>query len=830
MNNPRRIQRHLVKALAAGALLAAAALPMAIASVAGAAPTPPVLSTVSFTPHGATAASVGAGVSGTAAFTGTGFINDGGAVVATATCPAGTTLTFNSEAETSSTAATADFTSTGTAAASCTVTLSDNSDPGVPSNAIDFTVDAAPAITAALSPAEIWEATAPTTVTITGTGFGTGVAVAITADPTGQPLTATITSSTSTSIVLSVTPTNPDNSAAATPGDYDVTVTNTDGGSFTAASGFFVGSGLENLSPSAEAATGTVTVAILGSGFEYGATATLTSDGTTADAGACDTDITTGTIDTLTNAVVTTITSPTTGTITLPVNTIPGAPLTCDVSVQNTGAGNNNDITTLDAAFGLDGPSGVAPVITASNSTTPLVVGAAATTVTLTGSGFSSYSAVTTPPVALDDVTYSAANGAAGTSLTFNAAVASGAVEGPVIVTVGNGGNDTTFTPAISIAGPVITSQAPNLVEDAAFGTTVTLTGTGFTNTTTGTVAGNGTGLAGTVAYLSPTTMSLVVTTSPTGTAGATVTLQDVTSTGTVDSIAFPLTIDPAPAVQSPVTYATGAPLDVGVGATATTVYINGSGFLTGATVTAFTNGAGTADPDVTATVTSVNAAGTQITATVAVKTGDTNAAVGYTVTNTDGGSVKVAAFGYPIFIGAGPTITSVTPVTGDAGATTTFALAGTGFETGAVVTLSPANGTCGTPTISATTTLSVACTLGTAGVTPTYIVVTNPDGGSFTSTTAVLGAQAVAKPFHVGAVHGAATVGKTVTILISGTGFYGQPKVTATGFKFGVKKDSGKVLTIRVTTKATVKAGEHELTVKLANGKSGKAGFDVKK
>jgi hypothetical protein len=786
---------------------------------------------LAFTPHGATASSFGNGASGTVAITGTGFANDGATDV-TLTAAAASHTTFTDVVETSATTATADFSSTGAATPGTfgDVVLTDDNGASAAFNSA-FTIDAAPTFTS-ITPDSIWEGTAPTTATITGSGFGTGVTVAITADPSGTPLTATITSSTATSIVLTVSPTNPVSSGPATPGDYNVTVSNTDGGSVTGGDAFSVGNGLENLSPSAEAAVGTVTVALLGSGFQYGATATLTSDGTTADTGACLADITNAgaaPASGLAYAVATTITSPTSGTITLPITAVAAAQ--CDVSVTNTGAGNNDDIFTLDGAFGLGEASDVAPVITSSNSTTPLVVGAAATTVTLTGSGFSSYSTVTTPPAAGDDVTYSAANGAGGTSLTFNAAVASGAVEGPVIVTVGNDGADTTYTPAISIAGPVITSQAPNLVEGAAFGTTVTLTGTGFTNTTTGTVAGGGTGLAGTVSYLSPTTMSVVVTTSPTtGTTGATVTLHDVTATGTVNSVAFPLTIDAAPVVNAPVTYATGAPSDVGVGATATTVYINGSGFLTGATVTAFTNGAGVADPNVTATVTGVNATGTQITATVAIKAPDTNTAVGYTVTNTDGGSVKVAAFAEPIFIGAGPTITSVTPVTGDAGATTTFALAGTGYETGAVVTLSPANGTCGTPTISASTTLSVACTLGSAGVTPTYIVVTNPDGGSATSTTAVLGAQAVAKPFHVGAVHGAATVGKTVTILISGTGFYGQPKVTATGFKFGVKKDSGTVLTIRVTTKATVKAGEHELTVKLANGKSGKAGFDVKK
>ncbi|MFY9783234.1 MAG: hypothetical protein WAK12_06845, partial [Acidimicrobiales bacterium] len=473
--------------------------------------------------------------------------------------------------------------------------------------------------------------------------------------------------------------------------------------------------------------------------------------------------------------------------------------------------------------------SDVAPIIASSNSTTPLVVGAAATTVTLTGSGFSSYSAVTSPPVAGDDVAYTAANGAGGTTFTFNAAASSGAVEGPVIVTVTNDAASTTYTPAITIAGPVIASQSPDLVVNAAIGTAVTLTGTGFTNTTSGTVAAGGTGLGGTVSYVSATSMSLVVTASPTSTTGATVTLSQVTATGTVDSTPFAITIDAAPLVTSPVTYATGAPSDVGVGATATTVYINGSGFNSGATVTAFVNGAGTADPNVTATVTAVNAAGTQITATVAIKAPDTNTAVGYTVTNTDGGTAKVAAFAYPIFIGAGPTITGVTPTTGAAGATTSFAVAGTGFETGAVVTLSPANGTCGTATVSASTTLSASCTLGTPGVTPTYLVVTNPDGGSATSTTAVLPAQVVAKPFHVSAVHGAAVAGKTVTITISGSGFYGQPKVTATGYKFGVTGDSGSLLTIRVTAKKGLH-GEHLLTVTLANHKSGKAGFNTKK
>jgi hypothetical protein len=246
--------------------------------------------------------------------------------------------------------------------------------------------------------------------------------------------------------------------------------------------------------------------------------------------------------------------------------------------------------------------------------------------------------------------------------------------------------------------------------------------------------------------------------------------------------------------------------------------------------VTKFVNASGTADPNVTATVTKVTP--TQITATLAVTAPDTNATVGYTVTNTDGGTVSVpATLAGAITLGAGPTITSVTPATGAAGATTAFTVAGTGFQTGAVVSLTPANGTCGTATVVSATSITVSCTLGQPSSVATDLVVTNPDGGSATSTTAVLAAAATKSAFKVGAVHGAAVAGKTVVITISGSGFYGQPKITsnAAGSKFGVTKDTGKVLTVRVTTKKGVR-GEHTLTVRLANGKSGKANYSIKK
>jgi len=828
MNNPRRIQRHLVKALAAGALLAAAALPMAIATVAGAAGVP-VVTSLAFTPHGATANSFGNGSTGTVVITGSNFA-DNGATNITLVAAAGADTTFNTIVETSTTSATANYVSTGAATPGTFggVVLTDAGGASV-ALASAFTIDAAPTISS-ISPNSVWEATAPTTVTITGTGFVTGATVAFASTVDGTALTSSVTSVSATSIVLSVTPTNPAGGAAATPGTYNVTVTNADGGAVESAAGFTVGNGLENVSPSATSAIGSIPVALLGSGFEYGATVSLTS----TDPAACLTEITNTASETVngvtvTNALATSaITSPTAGTATIVVTSI-ATPAACGLTVTNgTGAGNNTNVFNLAGAFGVGIASTVAPVIASVSPTTALTVGAAAVTETLTGSGFSSYSILGANPT---DVLYTAGNGAGGTTFTFNAAATTGVTAGafPVIVTSA-AGHPTTFTPAITVAGPAIASQAPSLVVGEPIGTTVVLTGSGFTNTTSGTASGAG-GLTGTVSYASATTLNLVITNPPSTVTAGVVNVSTVTGTGTVASAPFTLTINLAPAVTSVVTYATGAGSDVGVGATAQTVYIHGSGFETGATVAAFVNGAGVADPNVTATVTAVTP--TQITATVAIKGPDTNTSVGYTVTNTDGGAVKVAAFAYPIFIGAGPTITSVTPAAGKAGTTTSFAVVGTGFETGAVVSLSPANGTCTAPTITATTTLASTCTLGQPSSVATDLVVTNPDGGSAVSTTAVLPAATtkVAPAFHVSGVHGAAVVGKTVTITISGTGFYGQPKITSTavGSKFTVAKDNGRLLTVHATIKAGTKAGEHTLTVKLANGKSGKAGFNIK-
>jgi hypothetical protein len=859
MNNPRRIQRHLVKALAAGALLAAAALPLAIATEAGAV-TAPTLTSLAFTPHGATANSYGADSTGTVAITGTGFADDGGNVTLTAT-GTGEDVTFTSVTETSATTATATYTDSGsTPATAYGATLVD--DNGTASLASAFTVDAAPTISG-VSPAAIFEGSGANVVTVTGANFQTGATVTLvntndtasggSSHGNGTPLTATVTTVTAGSITLSVTPTNSVTSATATPGLYSVTVTNPDGGSVTDGapnSGSTVGTGpltveygIQDVSPSAVPLVTTVgsttAITINGAGFEIGATVAVSG---TVCAGTSAGDD---------SASITGVNVTSQGTITANLVLAPAvstdAAAECELTVTNpgTGAGGNAAVYTLGngtttGAIGLGESATVAPVVTASNSSTvALVAGAASTSVTVTGTGFSQYS---TPTSETTGVAFGAPTGSTGTTLTFPVTVEAGAggygsdattgpIAGEVVNTAGSvSGASNVFSPVALIAGPSLTSAAPAaLAVKAAYGTTLTITGTGFTNTITTTTIGGGTGLGGVLTYVSPTSLSFVVTSSPTTAGTATIAVTESTGSGdTVTSNALSIKVDADPTLGA-LTYKTTPINDVGVGATAQTIYIAGSGFATGATVGKFVNGNGVADPDVTATVTAVTP--TQITATVAVTAGDTNTEDGYTVTNPDGGTASTSALLNPLTIGAGPTITSITPATGTAGTTTSFAVVGTGFETGAVVSLSPANGTCGTATVSAATTLAATCTLGQPSSVGTDLVVTNPDGGSATSTTAILAASS-SKPapkFHVSGAHGAAVAGKTVTITITGTGFYGQPKITSSGSTFKVSKDNGRVLTVRVTTKAGTKAGERELTVRLANGKTGKAGYNTK-
>jgi hypothetical protein len=786
----------------------------------------------------------GAGAAGVSfEFSGTGFIANASNVTLASGDP---DLAFANVTEITPTWGTAAvLTPASTTNGSETLTLTDGNGT---SNTLAgaFTIDPDPTVSA-VSPSSLYQGQSVTGIVVTGTNIAAGAAAYFTSTVDGTPLSTASSAGTActavnaggtTCTLAAVTAINGYTAGQATVGTYTITLANPDGGTGTSAAIFSVTPfGITDVSPSAipENMTGTPAdsfLTITGAGFEYGATVTLTPATGTGITIVANTPL---------------VTSST--TITLEVQDVSASTAgQVEVTVQNPSVinGGNNATFNLPGAIGVGIASLVAPVISGATTSATLTAGGVPATTTFTGTGFSQYSTVqyyapgmTTPSSHVTAV-YVAGN--TGTSLSATAQAQTMSTAGTFGASVtNNGAVSKTFPAALTVAGPVITSQTP-LTVGAPVGTVVTLTGTGFINTdssgTVGFLASPAGTLTGVMTYVNATTYDFIVTASPDAadiTAAAVATpSEQITQTvsGVVtNSPVFKIIVSAAPAVTS-VTYATAPINDVGVGAKAQVVTFHGSGFGTGVTVGSFVNGSNIADPDVTATVTSVNPGGTAITATIAIAAGDTNIADGYTITNTNGGLAKISAVQAPIVIGVGPTITSVTPATSPASTTTSFTIVGTNFETGAVVNAS-ADGTCGTPSAATATTLTVACTFGAATSTAASLVVVNPDGGSATSAAVIAALTPPVPPApHATGEAGSAIVGRTVNIAVAGVGFYGQPKVTSTGasVKAVVSKDTGTLLTVQVTVGATTGAGEHTLTFTLADGKVFKVNYLIVK
>jgi hypothetical protein len=815
----RLIPRHMVKALAAGAVLVAAALPLAVASGAGAA-TAPTLTHVYLGASPSTAAlTFGAGASGTVNFTGTGFAYDGGNVSLATTAPG---VTFSNASEIGNTGS-ASYSSTNAATpGTYSVTLTDDNGTSTALAGV-LTVDADPTVTAISIPT-VAQGQTTASLTITGS-FVTGATATITDVATGAALTNSITYTNATTLTGTITGTNATGGATAASGAYTITVTNTDGGTGSLTGAFtVVSSGITNVSPSEVPNTATTeALTISGAGFEPGA---VVSSATTGHG-------------TFSGTVVVSPSSITTNYL----GTVTVADLT--VTVTNPAAPTGNGaVISLNGALGQGEASTVAPIVTATSiaPNAPIVVGSTGTTpvtLTITGSGFgsgSSVEALTAAGTVDPDVTFSNTVNSAGTTLTSAVTVLSGATAGTDSIEVYNTSTTNISGPsanALTVAGPVITSASPkSLAAGAAVGSVITFTGTGFNSTGTATfatVAAPNTHLTdGTFAVTSPTTATYALTTAAPAAGSYQFVVSETISAGvTVTSSPFAYTIDAAPTITSGLVNKATSAIYVGAGAVAVPVTITGTGFATGVTVGSFKNAYGVADAGVTATVTGVNTLGTVISATITIAANDANLSDGFTVSNLDGGTATVAGFATgALYIAAAPTITAVTPATGVASGTTSFSLTGTNFATGAVVTTTPTNGTCGVTTFVSSTTLTVTCTLGVAETTATSLLVTNTNGGEATSAPVLAAATVVSVTPYTTGESGNGTAGKTVSIHVSGAGFYGQPKVTSTnGIKAVVSADSGTELTVRVTVPAKV-GGEHTLTFTEPNGDVFKANF----
>jgi hypothetical protein len=246
---------------------------------------------------------------------------------------------------------------------------------------------------------------------------------------------------------------------------------------------------------------------------------------------------------------------------------------------------------------------------------------------------------------------------------------------------------------------PTVTSVTPNSGTTAG-GTAMTITGTGFLAGAT--VSLGGTAAAG-VAVVNSTTITATTAAHASGAVNVVVTNSDMRS-GTLPNGYTYVSSNPAPTVVN-----VTPPSGTTAGGTAVT--ITGTGFLTGATVSL----GGTSATGVTV----VNS--TTITATTATHGAG---AVNVVVTNTDTRNGSLPNGYTYVSSNPAPTVATVTPPSGTTAGGTAVTITGTGFLTGATVSL---GGTAATGVTVANGTTITAITAAHASGT-VNVVVTNTD------------------------------------------------------------------------------------------------------
>jgi hypothetical protein len=437
-------------------------------------------------------------------------------------------------------------------------------------------------------------------------------------------------------------------------------------------------------------------------------------------------------------------------------------------------------------------------------------VSVSATTIDITAFGYTGYSV-----------------NSGGDSLVFTVGSATATANTPPIAVVSDP------LPTFMVNGSVVANTATYLQngEIAAGSTAVPfyIIGAGFSAGATVTFAG-GSGATATITSVTPNGVYGTVTDPTTGTTGqqsATVTNANAGAgkvTNAFVAVAAPFLSSPSAGV--PKAILDGVP---------TTITITGSGFINGAVVSGAVTGVDTFGPatvsdTVNPLATCNGVGGTDVGTCNTIKVlvtpvsfaGSTAILDGLVVTNpVGGGSVTV---NNSITVNPVPAVTGVYYVPTFT-ANREITITGSGFESG--ITASSANpdytvlAVASTPT---TVTLLVTTDSNATAGTSSTVTLTNPDTGSGTFTLNGGPNPALATPKPVAsAAHGAAHLGKTSTVKITGTHFYGQPKVTSNdpGVKVTVSGDTGKILTLHITSKATSKTGVHTLTITFKNGEA---------
>lgn len=427
---------------------------------------------------------------------------------------------------------------------------------------------------------------------------------------------------------------------------------------------------------------------------------------------------------------------------------------TVDVSVRNP----DGKTGTLPNSFMFVPPPTVSTV---SPNSGPAVGG---TLVTITGSGFQA--APTPSPTVLfggNPATSASVAVVSATQITARTPAGAGTVNVQVMNTDGQSGTLTggfTYVPP-----PTITSFAPTSGPTAG-GTQVTITGTGYQNSATVLF---GATMATSVTFVNSTQIRAV---SPTGSGAVALTVRNPDNQQVASATNFTFVPPPPPTVSS--VNPNSGPLTGN-----TSIAINGANFVSGATVTF----SGTA----AISVTFVNA--TQLTATTPARA--TAGAVNVVVTNPDTQSGTLTnGFTY---IGP-PTVTTIAPNAGPVPGGTNVTITGTGFQTGATVTIGT-NAAASVIVVNSTQITAITPT-GTAGL--ANVTVRNADTQTGTLTN---GFMFVPPPSVTSVVPNSGFAMGSTLVTVNGSAFQSGATVTFGGTAATVV--SGNSTQLMVTTPA---------------------------
>ena len=489
-----------------------------------------------------------------------------------------------------------------------------------------------------------------TSVTITGTSF-TGA--------TSVSFGGTAATSYTVNSATSITATSPADSA----GTVDITVTTAKGTSATSAADHYsyaAPPAVTGISPTSGSTFGGTSVTITGTGFT--GTTSVSFGGTATSS------------YTVNSATSITATSPA------------GSAGTVDITVTTPGGTSATSAADHYAYVVVPVITGISPAAGATGG---------GTSVTITGTGFTGATAVAFGSLPAQHYTVNSATSITAVSPNYNSA---GTVD--ITITTSNGTSATSSSDQFTFGNPTVTGISPS-AGPIAGGTSVTITGTGFTGVTKV--------MFGSTAAISYTVNNAtsITTTAPSG--SGTVDVKVTNTAGqSLASSADQFIYVAAPAV-------TGISPTAGPTAGGTSVTITGTGF-TGATAITF---GGTAAPTYT-----VNSA-TSITVTSPANPAGT---VDVTVTTPGGTSATSSVDKYTY--ATAPAVTGILPIYGSTLGGTSVAITGSGFTGATAVTFGSTAVT--SFAVISSTSITATSPAGSAGTVD--VTVTTPGGASATS------------------------------------------------------------------------------------------------